>query len=153
MTAQRGADPHTQCPDCRFIAPPEAMSYSLTETGGIDWDRPVNVICPCCHAHHTIGAGDVLPLDSETTCHRCGTPVACPAGAARVRCGGCGLFLLGPGLNQSQREELCITEGLARLGPRETYLAARDRAATRRAVAGADGDRRGGPGGHPGADA
>ena len=136
MTAQRGTAPYTRCPGCGFIAPPEAMSYSLTETGGIDWGRPVNATCLCCHACRTIGTGEVLPLDSETTCQRCGTPAACPAGAARVQCPGCGLYLPGPDLSEGQLEELRITEGLAGMALRETYLAARDGAAQRRGGAG-----------------
>jgi hypothetical protein len=40
-------------------------------------------------------------------------------------------FLLGPDLDESQREELPITEGLAGLALRETYLAARQRAERR----------------------
>jgi hypothetical protein len=124
-------DPYTRCPDCKWIAPPESMDYALADSGGIDWDWPVNVTCLCCHAHHTITADEVLPLDSQATCQRCGASVACPAGAARVRCTGCGLFLLGPDLTQAQREELRVTEGLAGLALRETYLAAKDRAARR----------------------
>ena len=76
------ADPYTRCPDCGFIAPPESMDYTLTAGGGIGWDRPVRVTCLCCRASHHIGAGDVLPADAETTCHRCGAPAACPAAAA-----------------------------------------------------------------------
>jgi hypothetical protein len=107
------------------------MDYTLTPDGGIDWDRPVRVTCLCCHAGHQIGPGDVLPAGAETTCHRCSTVAACPAGAARVQCPGCGLFLLGPDLTAQQRDELAMTEGLAGLALRETYLAARERAQRR----------------------
>jgi hypothetical protein len=107
------AEPYIRCPDCGFIAPPERMDYALTPDGEIDWDRPVHVTCLCCHASLTIGAGDVLPADTETTCHRCGAAAACPPGAARVQCPGCGLFLLGPDLTAAQRGELGVTEGLS----------------------------------------
>jgi predicted RNA-binding Zn-ribbon protein involved in translation (DUF1610 family) len=125
------ADPYTRCPDCGFIAPPESMDYGVAPGGGIGWDRPVRVTCLCCHASHHIGAGDVLPLDAQMTCHRCGTKAACPAGAARAQCPGCGLFLLGPDLTVAQCDELAVTEGLAALALRETYLAARERAQRR----------------------
>ena len=118
-------DPYTRCPDCGFIAPPESMDYGLAPDRSIDWTRPVRVTCPCCHASYHIRGGDVPPLDDEMTCRRCGTPAACPSGAARVRCPGCGLFLLGPDLSPSQRDELRITEGLAGLALRETCKAAR----------------------------
>ena len=117
-------DPCTRCPDCGFIAPPESMDYGLAPDRSIDWTRPARVTCPCCHASYHIRAGDVLPVDDEMTCRRCGTPAACPAWAARVRCPGCGLFLLGPGLDSSQRGELRIAEGLAGLALRETCKAA-----------------------------
>jgi LSD1 subclass zinc finger protein len=126
-------DPYTRCPDCGFIAPPESMDYALTPDDGIDWDRPVRVTCICCRASHHISAGDVLQADAEMTCHRCGTTTAYPAGAARVQCPGCGLFLLGPDLTAAQRDELAVTEGLAGFALRETYLAAKERAAQRRA--------------------
>jgi predicted RNA-binding Zn-ribbon protein involved in translation (DUF1610 family) len=126
------ADPYTRCPDCGFIAPAESRDYTLTPGGGIDWDRPVRVTCLCCRASHHIGAGDVLQAGAETTCHRCGASAAYSAGAARVQCPGCGLFLVGPDLTVAQRDELAVTEGLAGLALREAYLAARGRAAQRR---------------------
>jgi len=73
----------------------------------------------------------VLPLDAQTTCHRCGAAVACPAGSARVQCTGCGLFLLDPDLSSAQRDKLAVTEGLAGLALRESYLAAKERASQR----------------------
>jgi predicted RNA-binding Zn-ribbon protein involved in translation (DUF1610 family) len=126
------ADQYTRCPDCGFIAAPESMDYTLTPGDGIDWDRPVRVTCLVCHASHHIGAGDVLQADAEMTCKRCVATVAYPAGAARVQCTRCGLFLLGPDLGGAQRDELAVTEGLAGLARRETYLAAEERAAQRR---------------------
>jgi len=128
------ADPYSRCPDCRFIAPPESMEYTLTSDDGIDWDRPVHITCMVCHARHDITADDVLQADAEMACKRCGATVADPAGAARVQCTGCGLFLLGPDLDDAQREELRITEGLAGLALRETYLAATRRAQRRAAL-------------------
>lgn len=101
------ADPYTRCPDCGFTAPPDSMDYVLTpDRAGIDWARPVRVTCICCHAGYHITAGDVLPPDAEMTCHRCGVGAPHPVGATRVRCPGCGLFLLGPDLTPSQRDEL-----------------------------------------------
>jgi DNA-directed RNA polymerase subunit RPC12/RpoP len=126
------ADPYTRCPDCGFIAPPGSMDYALAPgRDAIDWEWPVRVTCLCCHASHHITAADVLPLDAGMACCRCGAHVACPAGAARVRCTSCGLFLLGPGLDDAQRDELRITEGLAALALRAAYQAAKDRAARR----------------------
>ncbi len=121
------ADPYTRCPDCGFIAPPESMDYTLPPSrDGIDWDRPVRVTCICCHASHLISAGDVLACDAAMTCHRCGTAAPHPAGAARVQCPGCGLFLIGPALTPSQRDQLAITEGLAGIALRETWKAGRE---------------------------
>jgi hypothetical protein len=48
-----------------------------------------------------------------------------------VRCTGRGLFLIGPGMEQVQLAELHITEGLANVALRETYLTARERAGRR----------------------
>jgi LSD1 subclass zinc finger protein len=110
------AGPYSRCPDCRFIAPPESMDYALTgppPDSGIDWSRPVHVTCMICHAHHDITAADVVQAGAVMSCKRCAAPVAYPAGAARVRCTGCGLFLLGPDLDDAQREELRITRGRA----------------------------------------
>jgi hypothetical protein len=60
--------------------------------------------------------------------------VAHPAAPARVWCPGCGVFLLGPGLDEAQRAELRIAEGLADVALRETYLLARERGTEGRAV-------------------
>jgi predicted nucleic acid-binding Zn ribbon protein len=126
------ADPYTRCPDCGFTAPPESMDYLLTLDGaGIDWGRPVRVTCMCCHAGYHITEGDVLPSDAEMTCHRCGACAPHPVGAARVRCPGCGLFLLGPDLTSSRRDELRITEGMTGLAARALVQAAKDRRAAR----------------------
>jgi predicted RNA-binding Zn-ribbon protein involved in translation (DUF1610 family) len=127
-----GTDPYTRCPDCGFIAPPESMEYTLTSAGGIDWDLPVHVMCLICRARRDITAAAVLLADAATTCTRCSVTVAYPAGAARVQCTGCGLFLLGPNLDAARRDELAVTEGLAGLALRETYLAAKEQAAQRR---------------------
>jgi predicted CXXCH cytochrome family protein len=125
------ADPYSRCPDCRFIAPPESMDYALTGSppdGGIDWSRPVHVTCMICHARHDITTADVLQVDATMVCKRCSASVTYPHGAARVQCTGCGLFLVGPDLDEAQRAELDITERLAGLALRETYLAAMRRA-------------------------
>ncbi len=127
------AGPYTRCPDCGFIVPPESMDFGLTpDRAGIDWNRPVRVTCPCCHAGYPISAGDMVPPDAEMTCHHCGTGAPHPAGAARVLCPGCGLFLLGPDLSTSQRGELRITEGMTGLAARAAVQAAKDRRAPRR---------------------
>jgi hypothetical protein len=100
------SDLYSRCPDCGFIAPPESMDYTLRPDDEIDWERPVHVTCLVCHARHDITSADVLQADAETACKRCAAAVTHPAGAARVRCTGCGLFLLGPDLDETQREEL-----------------------------------------------
>jgi LSD1 subclass zinc finger protein len=84
--------------------------------------------CLLCRARHGITAAAVLQADAETAWKRCAATVTYPAGAARIRCTDCGLFLLGPDLDEPQRAQLRITEGLAGLALRETYLAARQRA-------------------------
>ena len=129
MTA--APDPYTRCPDCKFIGLPGSMDYTLTgppPDGDIDWARPVHVSCMTCHARYDITAADVLHADAVMTCKRCSASVGYPAGAARVRCTGCGLFLVGQDLDEAQRAELDITERLAGLALRETYLAAKRRA-------------------------
>lgn len=121
-------DPYTRCPDCKFIGVPGSMEYALTgppPEGGIDWSKPVHVSCMTCHARYDITAADVVPAASEMSCRRCGAVTACPAEAARVQCSGCRVFLIGAGLDDAQRAELDITERLAGLALRETYLAAK----------------------------
>ena len=130
MTA--APDPYTRCPDCKFIGLPGSMDYSLTgppPDGDIDWSRPVHVSCMTCHARYGITAADVLQADATMACKRCATLISYPRGAARVQCTGCGLFLVGPDLDEAQRAELDITERLAGLALRETYLAAKHGAA------------------------
>jgi hypothetical protein len=56
----------------------------------------VRVTCPCCHADHHIGTSDVLLGDAQTTCSRYAATIAYPSRATRIRCPGCGLFLIGP---------------------------------------------------------
>lgn len=87
----------------------------------------MHVSCMICHARYDITAADVLAADSEMTCKRCFTSAPYPAGAARVQCPGCGLFLVGLDLDEAQRAELDITERLAGLALRETYLATKRR--------------------------
>jgi len=111
-------DPYTRCPDCKFIGLPGSMDYTLTgppPDGDIDWARPVHVSCMTCHARYDITAADVLQADATMVCKRCAASVTYPCGAARVQCTGCGLFLVGPDLDQAQRAELDITERLAGL--------------------------------------
>lgn len=118
-------------PVCRFIAPPESMDYTLTgppPDGDIDWSQPVHVTCMICHARHDVAAFDELHADTSMVCKRCSAPVTYPHGAARVQCTGCGLFLVGPDLDEAQRAELDVTERLAGLALRETYRAAKRRA-------------------------
>lgn len=127
-------DPYTKCPDCGFAAPPESMDYVLTGPppgGEIDWSEPVHVTCMICGARHVIGLADVLEADSQTSCKRCAATVAYPAGAARVQCTGCGLFLTGPDLSDAQRDELRIAEGLRGMALREQVRVAKERAARR----------------------
>jgi hypothetical protein len=121
-------EPYTRCPGCGFIAQPSSMDYMLGDRGGTDWTRSVRVSCTCCHHRYLIGRDDVLPLTAEQSCPRCtGTVTACAAGAGRVRCTGCGVYLIGSGLSDAQRDELRITEGMASLALRESYLAALQR--------------------------
>jgi hypothetical protein len=125
------ADPYSRCPDCpvhRAAGVDGLRAYRAAPDGDVYWSRPVHVPCMICHAHHDITAADVVQADAEMACKRCAGAVVCPAGAARVQCTGCGLFLLGQDLDDAQREELRITEGLAGLALRETYLAAKRRA-------------------------
>ncbi len=125
------AEPYSRCPGCRFIAPPESMDYALTgppPDGAIDWSQPVHVTCMICHARHDIAAADLLQADATMVCKRCEASVTYPSGAARVQCTECGLFLVGPDLDAAQRDELDVTERLAGLALRETYLAAKRRA-------------------------
>jgi predicted Zn finger-like uncharacterized protein len=122
------AELYACCPGCGFIAPPESMDYALTgppPDGDIDWSQPVHVTCMICRAHYDITGASVPLADAEVACKRCDTAVAYPAAAARVRCTGCGLFLIGPGLDARQLEELRSTEGLANVALREAYVAAR----------------------------
>ena len=124
-------DPYTRCPDCKLIGLPGSMDYSLTgppPDGDIDWSQPVHVSCMICRARYDITAADVLHADATMVCKRCSASVTYPRGSVRVQCTGCGLFLIGPDLDAAQLEELRITEGLAALALRETYLAARHRA-------------------------
>jgi LSD1 subclass zinc finger protein len=107
------------------------MDYSLTgppPDGDVDWSRPVHMSCMTCHARYEITAADVLLADATMVCKRCSASITYPTGAARVQCTRCGLFLVGPDLNEPQRAELDVTERLAGLALRETYLAAKRRA-------------------------
>lgn len=132
LRGQQASDElYARCPDCGFIAPPESADYGVTANDAIDWSRPACVTCMVCRAYHDVTVADVLQADAEMACKRCMAAVAYPAAAARVRCTGCGLFLIGPGLSEAQRGELRIAEGLADLALRETYLAATRRGGRR----------------------
>lgn len=124
-------DIYTRCPDCGLIGPPSSMDYAIADGGGIDWGSRIEVRCMICHAVHSPGPGDVLPLDDAMTCKRCGASAPCPAGAARVRCPGCGLFLTGHQLTGQQIEELRIAEGLAGTALRERWRIAKEAARQR----------------------
>jgi LSD1 subclass zinc finger protein len=129
MTAS--LDPYTRCLDCGFIGLPGSMDYALTGPppgGQVDWSKPVHVSCMICHARYDITAADVLAPDSAMECKRCSAKVSYPHGAARVQCTSCGLFLVGPDLDGAQRRALDVTECLAGLALRETYLGAKRRA-------------------------
>jgi hypothetical protein len=104
------------------------MDYGLTPDGEIDRGRPVRVTCLCCHASLTIGAGDLI----RSTRRRSAAAAAPwpPARAGRPASSAPGA--VGPDLTAAQRDELAVTEGLAGLALRGTYLAARERAAKRR---------------------
>lgn len=120
---------YTRCPECGWIAPPSSMDYGVTaDCAAVDWERPATASCMCCHATYAISEADLLALDSEMTCHRCEAAVACPAGAARAQCTGCGLLLLGAELSERQVGDLTATEGAAARALRARYIAARARA-------------------------
>jgi hypothetical protein len=56
------ADPYSRCPDCRFIASPESMDYTLTgppPDGDIDWSCPVHVTCGRVRAGVVVCAGEL----------------------------------------------------------------------------------------------
>lgn len=109
-------DPYTRCPDCKFIGKPGSMDYALTgppPEGHVDWSKPVHVSRTICHARYGITAPDVLQADAVMACKRCAASVSYPAGAARVQCTGCGMFVVGPDLDDAQRAGLDGTERLA----------------------------------------
>jgi hypothetical protein len=112
------ADPYTRCPDCGFIAPPESMDYTLTPGDGIDWDRAVRVTCLVCHGSHHIGGGDVLQAAAETTCHRCGAPVAYRPERPGSSVSAAGCSCSGRTWTPGGGDELAVTEGLAGLALR-----------------------------------
>jgi hypothetical protein len=132
LSSAQGFEPYTRCPAYRFIARPSSMDYVISSGGGPDWDHPVRVSCMCCHHSYVIGRGDVLPLTAGQPCPRCPAVVtACAAGAARVRCAGCGVYLAGSGLDAAERERLAVSEGQAAVALRERYVAALRRAGRR----------------------
>lgn len=128
MTTEAPAGPgdiYIRCPACGFTAPPSSMSYARPDTGtGIDWSQRVEATCMICHAACSPGPADVMTLDDVMTCRRCQAAAPCPVGAARVRCPGCGLFLVGHRLTDRQWEELRDAEARASAALRTRWLLA-----------------------------
>jgi hypothetical protein len=121
-------DVYLWCPDCGFISQPTSMSYVRASDGGIDWSRPVEACCQVCHSVLSPGPGDAPPLDDVMTCSRCQAAAPCPAGAARVRCPECGLFLTGHRLTGPQHEALRTAERHAATSLRTRWLIAKQAA-------------------------
>jgi len=128
MTAEAPAGPgdiYIRCPACGFTSPPSSMSYVRSADGtGIDWSQRVEATCMICHAPCSPGPADVMALDDAMTCRRCQADAPCPVGAARVRCPGCGLFLVGHRLTGRQQEELRDAEARASAALRTRWLLA-----------------------------
>lgn len=128
MTTEAPAGPgdiYIRCPACGFTSPPSSMSYvRLADGTGIDWSQDVEATCMICHAACSPGPADVMALDDAMTCRRCQADAPCPGGAARVRCPGCGLFLVGHRLTGRQWEELRATEARAAAALRTRWLLA-----------------------------
>jgi predicted RNA-binding Zn-ribbon protein involved in translation (DUF1610 family) len=131
MTTEEPADPgdiYIRCPACGFASPPSSMSYVRSADGtGIDWSQPVEATCMICHAACSPGPADLMALDDAMTCRRCQAAAPCPGGAARVRCPGCGLFLVGHRLTGQQWEELRATEARTAAALRTRWLLATQR--------------------------
>jgi hypothetical protein len=119
---------YTRCPDCGLISPPSSGDYARAAGGGIDWTLRVTVRCTVCHALHSPGLGDVLPLDDAQDCSRCGASAPCPSGAAVVGCPQCGLLLTGQRLTPAQRDELRAAESRAGAALRTRWLIAKEAA-------------------------
>jgi DNA-directed RNA polymerase subunit RPC12/RpoP len=126
MTAEAPAgDIYIRCRACGFTSPPSSMSYVRSADGtGIDWSQRVEATCMICHAAGSPVPADAMALDDAMTCPRCQAAAPCPAGAARVRCPGCGLFLVGHRLTGRQQEELRATETSAAAALRTRWLLA-----------------------------
>lgn len=117
---------YIRCHGCGFTAPPSSMSYVRTADGtGIDWSQRVEATCMICHAVGSPGPADVMALDDAMTCPRCQADAPCPAGAARVQCPGCGLFLVGHHVTGRQWEELRDAEARASAALRTRWLLAK----------------------------
>lgn len=133
MIAPAAFEPYTRCPACLFVAQPSSMEYATGPDGGPDWDHPVRVSSMCCHHSYVIARGDVLLLTAGQPCPRCpAVMTACAAGAARVRCAACGVYLVGSGLSAAERDRLAVIEGAAAVALREKYVAALRRAGRQR---------------------
>jgi hypothetical protein len=128
MTTEAPAGPgdiYIRCPACGFVSPPSSMSYvRLADGTGIDWSQRVEATCMICHAACSPGPADVMALDDAMTCRRCQADAPCPGTAARVRCPGCGLFLVGHRLTGGQQEELRAAEARASAALRTRWLLA-----------------------------
>ncbi|GHF46028.1 hypothetical protein GCM10010359_55610 [Streptomyces morookaense] len=89
--------PYVKCPACGLIGEPGSVECHLTaDRRHVDWAEPMKVSCSSCYTYSLITRSDIVDRDGEHTCSRCGDRTACPAGADRVSCWGCGLFAPGP---------------------------------------------------------
>jgi len=126
--------PYTLCPHCGLITPPTAMEYAVAGPGSdeILWTRPAEVTCCACQRRHLITEVDVLPNDAQTTCRRtgritCTAVTAHPAGAARICCTGCGLYMEGD-VDEATAARREVTEALWGVEAAATVRVARERA-------------------------
>ncbi|MER5641890.1 hypothetical protein ABT095_33760 [Kitasatospora sp. NPDC002227] len=122
MTAASLLALYARCPACDLVGPPESADYAVTPDSTVDWTSPrgPEIRCGECGHLHTITEDDVLAFDAEHACTRCQHATACPASAARVQCGECGLVGFGPASsNEVLRALTTDTEQLRRLQQRQ----------------------------------
>src|SRR5258707_334446 len=75
-------DPYYRCPRCYAVVPAAWWAHPAGPMR-----PPVELGCSICRKDHTAETmAELLPLDGRTPCTSCGTEVAYPADAVRVRC-------------------------------------------------------------------
>jgi hypothetical protein len=107
------------------------LDYGVLADGvSVDWSRRVAVTCNLCGSKHDMTSSDVVALNIEQTCARCGPLTPSPASASRVQYGSCGLINFGPAAQDAaRRDEVAIIEGLHGMELRAAVEDARPRAA------------------------